>query len=263
MARQSLSKVLLFHWKQEEVGELIRALKTAGYAALHNSRQKPPTRKEIAQSGAVAAIIDLSRLPSHGRYAAAWLRGSKSTRHLPLVFVDGDAAKVKVVQQQIPDAVYTSCARIGPALKGALRNPPLDPVIPRGMMESAPGRTTAQKLGIREGSAVRVIDPPADYRRVIGVLPKDASFGEDGSAPAAVCLWFVGEPAAFRAALRTMRRLAASTRLWIVWRKGRRDGFNGNVVREGALSVGLVDYKICSLDAVWSGMAFAVKKVGR
>jgi hypothetical protein len=35
---------------------------------------------------------------------------------------------------------------------------------------------------------------------------------------------------------------------------------NGNFVREAALAVGLVDYKICSLDGVWSGMLFALKK---
>jgi len=31
-------------------------------------------------------------------------------------------------------------------------------------------------------------------------------------------------------------------------------------VREAALAMGLVDYKICSLDGVWTGMVFAVKK---
>jgi hypothetical protein len=49
--------------------------------------------------------------------------------------------------------------------------------------------------------------------------------------------------------------------LWIVWQKGRRDGLNGNFVREAAMAMGLVDYKICSLDGLWTGMVFAVKKV--
>jgi hypothetical protein len=31
-------------------------------------------------------------------------------------------------------------------------------------------------------------------------------------------------------------------------------------VREPALAMGLVDYKICSLDGVWTRMVFAVKK---
>jgi hypothetical protein len=64
----------------------------------------------------------------------------------------------------------------------------------------------------------------------------------------------------YEAALPSRRALAARSRLRIVWQKGRRDGLNGNFVRERALAMGLVDYKICSLDGVWSGMVFTVKK---
>jgi hypothetical protein len=48
-----------------------------------------------------------------------------------------------------------------------------------------------------------------------------------------------------------------------VWPKGQRGGINGNLVREAALQLGLVDYKICSVNDVWTGMVFAVKKVGK
>jgi hypothetical protein len=75
-----------------------------------------------------------------------------------------------------------------------------------------------------------------------------------------VTLWFVHDPGEYEAALPSRRALAAHGRFWIVWQKGRRDGPNGNFVRGRALAMGLVDYKICSLDGIWSGMAFAVKK---
>jgi hypothetical protein len=64
----------------------------------------------------------------------------------------------------------------------------------------------------------------------------------------------------YEAALPARRVLAARSRLWILWQKGQGDGLNGNFVRQGALAMGLVDYKICSVDGVWSGMVFAVKK---
>src|SRR5262245_22118943 len=146
MARRTFSKVWLFHGRPEEAGLLIAALTKAGFEALYSPRTKPPKLGDIGNSGVIAVVIDLSRLPSHGRYVAAWLRGSKRTRHLPLVFVGGAADKVKLIQEQIPDAVYTSTGRIGIALNKAIRNPPATPMIPRGMMETAPGRTTAQKL---------------------------------------------------------------------------------------------------------------------
>jgi hypothetical protein len=189
----------------------------------------------------------------------AWLRGSKSTRHIPLIFVGGEAEKVAAIQKEIPDAVYTTLTRVGGALKKAIANPPREPVVPRQMMEAAPGRTTAQKMGIREGSVVGLIDPPADYARVLGVLPPGVEMEEDPQSVGEVTLWFVHDAAEYEAALLKRRVLAARSRLWILWQKGRRDGLNANFVRAAALAMGLVDYKICSL-GVWSGIAFAVKK---
>jgi hypothetical protein len=57
-----------------------------------------------------------------------------------------------------------------------------------------------------------------------------------------------------------MSKLAAHTRLWILWRKGQKDGLNGATLRRAACDLGLVDYKICSVNQTWSGMAFAIKK---
>lgn len=31
---------------------------------------------------------------------------------------------------------------------------------------------------------------------------------------------------------------------------------DGNLVREAGLAAGLVDYKVCSVDDTWSGLAF-------
>jgi hypothetical protein len=260
MPRVRRPRVRLFHWRAEEAGPLIAKLRAAGYEAIHNPETQSPSVRKIKESGVVAAVIDLSRLPSQGRYVAAWLRRSKVTRHLPLVFVGGEAKKVETMQRQIPDAVYVSLRGIGSALQKAIHHPPREPVIPRGMMETAPGRTTARKLGIREGSVVVLIDPPADYARVIGELPADAAFDEDARSMGSVTLWFVHDAGEYAAVLPSRRALAARSRLWILWQKGRRDGLNATFVRKAALALGLVDYKICSLDAVWSGMAFAVKK---
>jgi hypothetical protein len=127
-------------------------------------------------------------------------------------------------------------------------------------METAPGRTAAQKLGIREGSVVCLIDPPTGYSKVLGELPEGVEIHEDPSPACPVTLWFVHDPAEYEASLPSRRGLAARSRLWIIWQKGRRDGLNGSFVRGRALAMGLVDYKICSLDGVWSGMVFTVKK---
>jgi hypothetical protein len=255
-----MQRVRLFHWKPEEAKLLIAKLRAAGYEVIYNAQTQSPSVREMKQSGVTAVVIDLSRLPSHGKYVGAWLRGSKSTRHLPLVFVGGEAEKVAAVRKHLPDAAYASIAGAAAALKKAIASPPRYPVIPRQMMETAPGRTAAQKLGIREGSAVGLIDPPTGYSKVLGELPQGVEIREDPNYACPVTLWFVYDPAEYEAALPLRRALAAHSRLWILWQKGRRDGLNGSFVRGRALAMGLVDYKICSLDGVWSGMVFTVKK---
>ena len=55
-------------------------------------------------------------------------------------------------------------------------------------------RTTAEKLGIKAGARVALIDPPADYLRVLGKLPKDASLEEDPEETLPLTLWFVRDP---------------------------------------------------------------------
>ena len=111
-----MPRVRLFHWKSKDAGPLIAKLHAAGYQVAHNAETQSPSVREIKESGAVAVVIDLSRLPSHGKYVGAWLRGSKSTRHIPLVFVGGEAEKVAAIKKQMPDAVYASVAGVGAAL---------------------------------------------------------------------------------------------------------------------------------------------------
>jgi hypothetical protein len=248
--------VRLFHWRTEEAAGLIATLRDAGYGVIHHSSGRGLSVREIADSRTSAIVIDLSRMPSHGRNIGAYMRGAKSTRHIPLVFVDGDPAKVAAIQQEIPDAIYVSSTRVVGALKRA--KPPHGPVVPPRLFET--NRTTAQKLGVRNAMTVGLIDPPADYARVLGELPDGAVLEEDPSAACALTLWFIRDPGEFAATLSARRKVAAKTPLWIVWKKGRKDGLNGNFVRAAALKMGLVDYKICSLDATWSGMLFAVKK---
>ena len=55
--------------------------------------------------------------------------------------------------------------------------PLTDPVSAPQMMDRT-DRTTAEKLGIKSGTRVALIDPPVDYLRVLGKLPKDVLLEE-------------------------------------------------------------------------------------
>lgn len=253
-----MPRVRLVHWKADEAVKLRDALRAAGFAVDYDEKLSSAGFRAISQSPPDAFVISLSRLPSHGREVAIFFRGRKATRHVPIVFIDGESEKVAAIRKVIPDAVYAPAARLRSALREALANRPASPVVPAQMMERYAARAAAQKLGIRPGSRVALIDPPRNYAAAIGELPAGAALEEMPAAVCPVTLWFAGDAAACAAALPAMRQLAARTRLWILWRKG--GAVTQQFLRESAAAVGLVDYKICSVDDTWSAMLFARKK---
>src|ERR1700732_2897956 len=128
-----MPRVRLFHWRAEEAKPLIAAMRAAGYTVDYPGDNANGNWRSIRESPRpVAAVIDLTRLPSHGRHVAAEIRSIKSLRHIPIVFVDGDPGKVDRIRRDLPDAVYTSRARLASALKWV--KPLANPVVPARMM---------------------------------------------------------------------------------------------------------------------------------
>jgi len=253
-----MPRVRLFHWRAEEARTLIAALRADGYTVDYPGDKANGSWRSLRQNPPVAAIIDLTRLPSHGRYVAAEMRATKSLRHIPIVFLDGNPEKVERIRRDLPDAVYTSRSGLISALK---RVKPLSAPVAAPRMMDRTDRTTAEKLGIKTGSRVALIDPPADYARVLGKLPKDASLEEQPDEILPLTLWFVRDPDGYAAALPGIRRCSIKSRIWIIYPKGRpASGLTQSFIREAALSVGLVDYKICSVNEVWTGLLFTRKK---
>ena len=257
-----MARVRLIHWKAA-AGTLLEVLRNAGYQVDYDEQLDPNVLRAIRQSPPDAFVIDLTRLPSHGREVAAFLRGRTSTRQVPILFVDGVAEKVAAIRKALPDAVYAPRARVRSALRETLTKRPANPVVPAQMMERYTARSTAQKLGIGEGTTVALCEPPRNYAAVLGELPAGARLAESPGEACPVTLWFVADAAACLATLPRARNLAAHTKLWIVWPKrgaGKESGITQQFLRESASAVGLVDYKICSVDRTWSAMLFARKK---
>ncbi len=258
-----MQRIRLIHWKEEEARLIVELIGSAGFEVWYDSTNPPDILRSMRASPPDAVVIDLSRLPSHGREMAIALRGNRQTRQIPMLFLDGAPEKVATVRQVLPDASYCDRARLASALRKCIQNAPANPVVPTQMMDRYRGRTTAQKLGIAAGSKVAVVDAPRDYGRVIGLLPDGVEFSEDSWKGCAVTVWFVEEPEALMTALPRMRRAAAVCRLWVAWPKktAQKDSLlSENMIREAAIASGLVDYKVCSVNERWSGLCLAVKK---
>lgn len=253
-----MPRLRLFHWNAEEAAPLIELLRAAGYTVDYDEKNEPALMRSLRETPLHAVVIDLTRMPSHGRYLASGIRQTKSTRRLPIVFVDGDPAKVELIRAALPDAIYTSRSRLAAALKRV--KPLADPVVPVSMMNSYGSRTLVEKLGIAKDKRVALIDPPPGYAKAIGKLPPGASLEEDPGEVLPITLWFVRDFETYLASLPRMRSITPPTRLWILWPKGKASALNGSQIREAAIAMGLVDYKICSFSETWSAMLFAKKK---
>jgi CheY-like chemotaxis protein len=250
-------RVRVIHWKPAEAEPLLEALRGAGATPEYDGcGNTPELDRAIRMNPPDVVVIDLSRLPSHGRMMATWLRRTKALRDIPLLFANGAEDKIAKLRETIPDAHCTITRDLKQALAQA--HPSTTP--PRPVMAEYQARTAAQKLGLDSGGTIAVIDPPRGYLQALGTLPDDAELvedpAEDPNQPCDTTLWFIHEPEAFLAALRPMWRTAGKSKLWILWRKGSTNGITQNSIREACKEAGLVDCKICSVNKAWSGMLF-------
>ena len=253
-----MARIRLLHWKAEEAARYLESLRAAGHAVEYQEELRPGMLRAHPPD---AFVIDLSRLPAQGREIGISLRQSPATRRLPLVFCEGAADKVEAVRALLPDASYCGFSKLKSTLRQALAAPVKEPVRPVAMMDRFAARSTAQKLGIKEGCAVCVVDAPRDYLAVLGKLPAGVSFVEEPDQPAAVTLCFVSDLPSLQARMSELRTLASASKLWFCWRKGRTAvGGLSDSIRATGIALGLVDYKICSINEVWSGMLFARKR---
>ena len=88
-----MPRVRLCHWRESEAAPLIDILRKAGYTVDYPGDNANGSFWTLREKPAFAVVIDLTRLPSHGRHVAAEIRATKSIRHTPIVFVDGDRRK--------------------------------------------------------------------------------------------------------------------------------------------------------------------------
>jgi CheY-like chemotaxis protein len=211
-----------------------------------------------------AVVLDLDRLPSHGREVATMLRDSKSTRHLPLVFVGGASDKVERIRGELPDAVFTAWDGVGDAVRAAIAHPVANPVKARSHADKSAATPLLQKLGIKAGMQVAVLGGFDGFEELIGDLPEGAALVKKFGAETRLGLYVVrSERELADAYEHADGRLPEGASFWVIYpkrRKGARTSFNENDVRELGLASGFVDYKVCSVSAEWSGLKFARRK---
>lgn len=129
------------------------------------------------------------------------------------------------------------------------------------------GTPLPKKLGIREGSVCAFLGAPADFAATLGLLPGGVRILTTARGPLDVIVLFATRRADLpKQFARVARELSPAGALWIAWRKkasGAASDLTEDVIREIGLAAGLVDTKVCAIDATWSGLRFVIRLANR
>ncbi|HXY31022.1 MAG TPA: DUF3052 domain-containing protein [Gemmatimonadaceae bacterium] len=125
------------------------------------------------------------------------------------------------------------------------------------------GTPLPKKLGIRDGACVALLGAPEAFERTLGTLPPGATLRREGRGKADIVIWFVTKATELERRLPAVARLIEVGGLWIAWPKRASavaTDLTEDAIRDAALPLGLVDHKVCAIDATWSGLRFAWRR---
>jgi hypothetical protein len=249
-------RVLVIHRDVAEAAERAARLRSSDLEAEPYTALGSKGLRFLRVSPPDAIVIDLTRLPSYGKYMGALIREQKSLRTIPLVFIQGDPDKVAQVRAMLPDATYATWAKAAPAIRKAIARPPAEPVTP-----IAPHTPLLAKLGVRDDSRIALLHAPKEFR-----LP-DGTWRRAQPAAADVVVAFYHSAAALDRELPTLAGLMQKGRkLWIAWpKKSAAAPGDLAMLRIQAMiePYGLTQYKICAIDPKWAGMVLGIRRAVR
>jgi hypothetical protein len=128
------------------------------------------------------------------------------------------------------------------------------------MIAGYSGKPLIEKLGLKEGFRARVISAPDQYWALLGPLPPSVTLVDDDTPDLDFIHSFATRRDDLDAAFPALQsQLAQRGMLWISWPKAAakmETDLSENIVREIGLQSGLVDVKVCAIDAQWSGLKF-------
>ena len=256
-----MTRIRLIHWNADEAKDRIKHLRAAGYAVDYDALT-PDLLRGVRANPPEAVVIDLGRLPTHGREVALSLRENKGTRAVPLVFLEGEPEKVEKIRTLLPDAAYSSWSKAADAIAAVIASPPKEPLVPSERSTGYSGTPLVKKLGIERDAIVVLIDAPKDFAKTLGVLPEGADLRSRATQERTLTIWFVKSARRYQAQIRAVLLALAGEPLWVAWPKkafGMDTDMSETIVRDVALDHNLVDYKVCAIDETWSGLKFAVR----
>lgn len=255
-------RIQYVHWNEQETEQRAVRIREMGFLVDCEPASEPGFRTAFRKDPPDAVVIDLSRLPSHGREVALWLTSTKSTRQIPVIFVGGAIDKIKATRQKLPDAAYTDWPQLATDIVSAIHRSQAsrDPRIRRPSYSICSVTPLVGKLGIKPGLRIAIVNAPDGFVELLGSLPDGTSIQTTLRGKPDLVIWFPKNAKDLENRIDELAIKTPAGGIWIAWKKQQK-GINSNIsqsmIRELALASSLVDYKICSIDETWSGLKFA------
>jgi hypothetical protein len=128
-------------------------------------------------------------------------------------------------------------------------------------------RSLVEKLGIKPGASLMILNAPEGYDQALGALPDGVFVASAPASSLDFIQFFIREREGLETSFPALKQaLAHDGQLWISWPKGSSrvpTDLNENIVREIGLQNGLVDVKVIAVDEVWSGLKFVYRMKDR
>jgi hypothetical protein len=125
------------------------------------------------------------------------------------------------------------------------------------------GKSVAEKLGLKPGMVIWLIQPPKNYgdiigRDVMGNIHVAQSI-KQGEMVDCIHCFVTTRKALEEQAPALISHLSSHGMLWISWPKkssGVSSDISEQTLRDVLLPLGIVDVKVCAIDETWSGLKF-------
>ena len=145
---------------------------------------------------------------------------------------------------------------------GLASNPPMTPTASAGYS----GKPVWQKLGLAVATRVLVRHAPVDYAEMVELDEAKLTLTSPRAAFDLAHVFVVSATSLKTEIAALAKRLPGNGVIWISWPKKSAKvatDVTEGTVRAVALALGLVDVKVCAIDAVWSGLKLVWRREQR